>query len=423
LLKNILLFGRVLRGAGVAVDPARMLTLVRALEYVDIGRQRDVQAAARACLVNRPQDLSVFDEVWRVFWRPPKSPSTTMDLRSMGEERRYRKPEALLPGSEREGETDETPGQAADRVDFSRTYSAREVLRTKDFASYTAQEMAQARRMLAELRWDVGQRRTRRWSGGAGPMLDLRRTLRASARLGGELASLQWRERQEKPRPLVLLCDVSGSMEQYTRMLLHFVHLVAGVNRRMEAFVFGTRLTRITRQMVHRGVDKAVLEVSKTVPDWAGGTRIGEAVRTFNYRWSRRVLRSGGVVLVISDGWDRGEPEVLAQEMGRLQRSCHRLIWLNPLLGGADYQPLTRGMQAALPHVDDFLPVHNLASLEDLARRLSDLPAKRGERRRLHNPLTPPLSQGERANGVEGSTASGQVDANPTFRHPLWGRS
>jgi len=271
--------------------------------------------------------------------------------------------------------------------------------------------------MIAELVWDVGARRTRRWAAGDGRLLDLRRTLRAGLRHGGELVELQRRSPREKPRPLVLICDISGSMEQYTRMLLHFMHTVFSQRRRVEAFLFATRLTRVTRQLAHRGVDRAVSEVSRTVPDWAGGTRIGDALKTFNYRWSRRVLGSRAVVMVISDGWDRGDPEALSAELARLQRSCHRLVWLNPLLGSGDYQPLTRGMQAALPHVDDFMPVHNLTSLEQLARNLNRL-----------SPRTPLRRQRPETNGAAAPSANapdaprGHLDANPAFRHPLWGR-
>jgi hypothetical protein len=415
LFRNLVLFGRALRGAGLAVDPARMLTLVRALEHVDVGRRQDFSMTARCCLVNRPQDLPIFDEVFRIFWRQIKDSTSTMDLRSLGEQRRYRPPELAPPSQDDGAEGDGEEGEPGDRVVVTPTYSAREVLRAKDFAAYDADEVAHARRMMAELAWDVGSRRTRRWSAGDGRMLDVRRTLRTGLRFGGELVELERRARRDKPRPLVLICDVSGSMEQYTRMLLHFMHAVFARRGRVEAFLFATRLTRVTRQLAHRGVDRAVSEVAQAVPDWAGGTRIGDAFKTFNYRWSRRVLGSGAVVLVISDGWDRGEPATLSAELARLQRSCHRLIWLNPLLGNVDYQPLTRGMQAALPFVDDFLPVHNLASLEQLARHLNRLSPRAPLRRQ--RPKTP-----EAAVAAAPDAPRGHLDANPTFRHPLWGR-
>jgi len=216
-------------------------------------------------------------------------------------------------------------------------------------------------------------------------------------------------------------------MERYTRMLLHFIHSVAGGLDRVEAFLFATRLTRITRHLNHRGVDQTVSQVSKAVPDWAGGTRIGEALKNFNYRWLRRVLGGGAIVLVISDGWDRGEPELLAKEMSRLQRSCKRLIWLNPLLGSETYQPLTRGMQAALPYIDDFMPVNNLNSLQTLGTHLSNLDSRRilGSRPHPNMPTEPEFSslEGTLDSGGQASGDPMELPTGlPTFRHPLWGR-
>ena len=209
-------------------------------------------------------------------------------------------------------------------------------------------------------------------------------------RYGGEIIVWERREKKPQPRPLVVIADVSGSMERYTRLLLHFLYgLTEGLANRVEVFVFSTRLTRITHDLNHKNVDRAIRQVSRQVPDWSGGTRIGEAVRRFNFVWGRRVLGQSPVVLMISDGWDRGEVELLEKEMDRLQRSCHRLIWLNPLLGSPDYQPLTRGIQAALPYIDDFLPVHNLESLEDLAVRLKSLGSHRPNRRQRPYPMRP----------------------------------
>jgi uncharacterized protein len=214
-----------------------------------------------------------------------------------------------------------------------------------------------------------------------GRQIDMRRVLRRNLRYGGEPLEMAWREPRTRPRPLVVLCDISGSMERYSRILLQFVHTITNGLRDVEAFVFGTRLTRISRQLRERDIDDAIEAVSTHVNDWSGGTRIGDAIKDFNYHWARRVLGRGAVVLLISDGWDRGDPQMLSREMGRLQHSCYRLIWLNPLLGSPGYQPLTQGMQAALPHVDDFLPVHNLESLEQLGEKLSSLGGGRPERK------------------------------------------
>ena len=439
ILPNLLLFGETLRRLGLDFGTANMLDLVRAAEFIPIGGSRnDFRLAARALLVHRQSDLALFDEAFQVFWRRPAHGRSMRDLRSMGEERRYRTPR-ITPHREDTADgppaDDFPPDDAGDRqpvVDLQRAFSAREVLRQRDFAEYTLPEVAAAQEMMAELAWDLGRRRTRRlarsdrMSGGA---VDLRRSMRRNLPYGGEMLELSRRRRKTRPRPLVLICDVSGSMERYTRMLLHFVHTVAISGQPVEAFLFATRLTRITRQLSHRGVDRAVSEVARAVPDWAGGTRIGEAIKAFNYGWARRTLRSGAITLIISDGWDRGEPSLLSTEMARLQRSCHRLIWLNPLLGSPDYQPLTRGMQAALPYVDDFLPAHNLHSLQELARHLNRLDARR--------PAHPPPARRPGAAIAEpdvpavmtadGGTAERRRQLNPalapTFRHPLWGHS
>jgi uncharacterized protein len=422
ILHNLMLFGEVLRRLGLEFGSGNMLGLVRATEDVSMGHKQDFRYAARCLLVHRKQDLPLFDEAFQVFWRRPATAQSPLDLRSLGEERRYRTPQIIPPsGSDSDtagGEGDSPESQPA--VDLSRTYSAREVLREKDFADFTPAEMSQAWEMMAELSWNLGRRRTRRLIPGEGASLDLRRTFRRNLRYGGELLELARRQPNDKPRPLALICDVSGSMERYTRMLLHFIHTIAGGWGRVEAFLFATRLTRITRFLGHRSVDQAVREVAKTVPDWAGGTRIGEALKAFNFRWSRRVMRNGAIVLIISDGWDRGEPELLAREMARLQRSCHRLIWLNPLLGSPSYQPLTQGMQAALPYVDDFLPVHNLNSLEALARHLNRL----GSRiKTTEFPLYKRGNSGDQP-GPEKPTLPQSGNINPalasTFTHPLW---
>ena len=230
-----------------------------------------------------------------------------------------------------------------------------------------------AQSAIANLTWNAGVRRTRRWIPGRGARIDLRRALARSLRTGGEILQLPRKQRKVKPRPIVLLCDVSGSMERYSRTLLHFAHTLARHARRVEAFVFATRLTRITMELRTPKADAAIAAAARSVQDWSGGTRIGAALRAFHQRWGRRSLHGGPVVLLVSDGWDRGEPAVLRDEIARLQRSCHRLIWLNPLIGTLDFAPLTRGLQAALPFVDDFLPVRTLRDVRDLAAHLASL--------------------------------------------------
>ena len=276
----------------------------------------------------------------------------------------------------------ESNEEESPEIELTRTYSARELLREKDFAELSAEEIRAVKEMMTELLWQLGQQRTRRHKPGSGNHIDLRRSLRQSLRNGGEILEWSYRRPKYRPRPLVIIADISGSMERYTRMLLHFIYsLRKGADQPIEAFLFGTRLTRITRQLRDSNVDRAMEEVSRAVPDWSGGTRIGQALRRFNFDWARRVLGQGAIVLMISDGWDRGDPNLLADEIARLQRSSFRLIWLNPLLGSADYEPLTRGMQAALPYVDDFLAVHNLASIEELAIKLMQLKDRRSSRR------------------------------------------
>jgi uncharacterized protein len=267
------------------------------------------------------------------------------------------------------------------------TWSDAHALAHKDFADYSAEEIAVAREAMRRLDWGPGQRRTRRWTTGDGPRLDLRRALAQSVRTGGEVFVLPRRRRRLRERPLVLLCDVSGSMERYSRMLVHFAHALARRQRLLEVFFFSTMLTRVTRELASPRLDLSAREVAQATSHWSGGTRIGEALRQFQLQWRRRVLHGGAVVLLISDGWDRGDPALLREQVQRLQRSCHRLIWLNPLIGTTDYAPLTRGLQAALPYVDDFLPARTLGNLADLALHLNTLTGRThsdGHRRHLH---------------------------------------
>ncbi len=385
LFGNLLRFGRLLHALGLDVQAGGMLDVAEALGHVDIGRRADFYHTLRTLLVRRAQDLPVFDEAFRLFWRPPRGERTARDLRAMGERRRFAPPEVDVPPDA------PAPGAAEEREDpllrleqvAAMTYSAQQVSRTKDFATFTDTEIADARALMSALAWAPATRTTRRWRPGAGPTIDVRHAVRHNLRFGGEIVLLPRRARRTRPRPLVLLCDVSGSMERYSRMLLHFVHTLARGFDQVETFLFSTTLTRVTKRLARRGVDDVVPTLPRHVPDWSGGTRIGEALGRFNLDWARRVMGHAPIVLLISDGWDRGEPERLGREMARLQRSCHRLVWLNPLLGSPRYRPLTRGMQAALPWIDDFLPVHNLASLESLAAHLNRLVDRRPARRQL----------------------------------------
>jgi uncharacterized protein with von Willebrand factor type A (vWA) domain len=375
LLDNLLIFGRILRRAGVDVHPGRLLDVVEALGHVNLGARDEVYYTCRALLVHRHEQIAVFDRAFAAFWRD----------HSEGQSRSASRPneartsvvaieEVLQPDDPAATSgADEPGGDASSPERGVKTWSDLGGLADKDFAAFTTAELAEADAALSRLVWTPGERRTRRWVRGRGPRIDLRRAIAESLRTGGEIVQLARRARRVHPRALVLLCDVSGSMERYSRLLLHFAHAVTRRHQRVEAFLFSTQLTRITRQLRAPRADHALAAVSRSVPDWSGGTRIGGAVREFHRRWGRRILNGGPVVLLISDGWDRGDPEELRDQIARLQRSCHRLVWLNPLLGTADYAPLTRGLEAALPFVDDFLPARTLTNLADLAIHLNAL--------------------------------------------------
>lgn len=357
-IENLLSFGRLLRRLGLDVHPGRMLDVTEALQHVDVGKREEVYYTCRALLVHRHDDLAIFDRAFDAFWNGRNVPPMALGVSDQPSE-----PDSDEP--------------AADGIGRLRTWSDTERLATKDFAEFTAEEEGLARAALARLVWNLGERQTRRWIRGSGPRLDFRRAWRQSVRTGGDVFSLPRRERRRRPRPILLLCDVSGSMERYSRMLLHFAHALSHRHRRVEAFLFSTSLTRITGDLRPRRLNSAAAAVSRSVPDWSGGTRIGDALRALRRPATRRALHGGPVVLLVSDGWDRGDPIVLRNEMARLQRNSHRVVWLNPLIGTANYAPLTRGLQAALPFVDDFLPARTLTNLADLAIHLNALPPGR----------------------------------------------
>ena len=358
-----------------------MIDLASSLEHVDLGARDDVQAACRALLVHRHEDFPTFDRLFELFW--------TTDL---GQARRSHAEKPAAESDLSRGSSPDGPRAEADESTFEteltgtaliRTWSSTDTIASKDFGAMSESELALARSALARLTWDIDERRTRRWITGRGRRIDLRKAMARSLRTGGEIATLPTRRRRRRARPIVLLCDVSGSMERYTRTLLLFAHRLSRDTRRVEAFLFATRLTRITMGLRSPKPDAAMTAVSHAVRDWSGGTRIGEALRTFHQRWRRRTLHGDSVVILISDGWDRGDPQLLRKEIARLQRSCHRLIWLNPLIGSTDYAPLTRGLQAALPYVDDFLPVRTLRDVRDLALHLGSI-NRHGRHRHLH---------------------------------------
>jgi len=407
LVRNVLVFGRLLRSAGIPMSAGREMELLSALRLVDLGSRARVYQACRAMLVSHRDHGPIFDQAFDLFFgslstRPPEDgetvehhavappPDHADELPQVegGDERALRIDESVArketaPSDEQERETEE-----GEETLQAQTYSAVEILREKDFDEYSPDELAAARELMRQLRLRPGVRRTRRMvRSPRGDSLDMRRIVRTMHRTAGEPVRLHWRERKVKRRQLVLLCDVSGSMERYSRVLLQFLHAARQGLNDVEVFVFGTRLTRVTRDLAHRDVDAALERIGQRVLDFAGGTRIGRSVHDFNRTWARRVLGHGAVVIVISDGWDRGDPRILAREMERLQRQCFRLLWLNPLLGLPEYQPITIGMRTALRYVDDFMPAHNLRSLEQMARRLTELEARRPVRRQVPHPV------------------------------------
>ena len=378
LLPRLGAFARLLHDAGLEAGPRRLTDATRALGIIDLKRRDDFHNALRSVFVSRKEDIPTFEAAFDIFWSPPDPRASAGMIpgrsRSLGlsPERARLWANALgLNTSQmnREQEPKEFPASSSG-------YSAEELLRHKDFEEMTWVETEQVRRLLEQAPWRVAERRTRRLRPSRAGSIDLRRSARHAIRSSGELMTLFRRKPRVRRRPLVLICDVSGSMERYSRLLMIFAHAIAR-REDLEAFVFSTRLTRITRLLRHRDLDRALDSVSKGVHDFSGGTRIGDALGEFNRRWARRVLGHGAVVLIVSDGWDRGDPGELVAELIHLRRSSHRLIWLNPLLGSRGYEPLTRGMAAALPHCDDFLAAHNVAALEDLGSLLASLDSRK----------------------------------------------
>jgi hypothetical protein len=370
LLDTFLAFGRLLHRLGLDVHPGRMIDLTEALTHIDLRRRDDVYHTCRTLLVHRHEDLALFDRAFQAFWDRHRRRSNTQSRPQGGDDR-----PGAPAGSPSRTHVDarDRDSDATDGIGSLRTWSDAARLATKDFAEFTAEEMEVASAALARLEWTPGERRTRRWIPGRGPRLDIQRALRRSVRTGGDLASLPRRTRRTRERAVIFLCDVSGSMDRYSRLLLHFGHTLGRRYRRLEVFLFSTQLTPVTADLLRRRIDQAVTAVSRSVPDWSGGTRIGEALRSLRRPATKRVLYGRPIVLLISDGWDRGDPQMLRDEMARLQRAAHRVIWLSPLAGTPDYAPLTRGLQAALPFVNDFLPARTLANLADLAAHLNAL--------------------------------------------------
>ena len=375
LAENILHFCRVLRAAGLPVGPAKVIAALEAVEAVGIEQREDFRAALESVLIERHEQAALFDQAFELFWRNPRLLERMMELLLPKVYGRTPRSEAEAPLPARLAEA-LAPPREADRevydqeatIDATFTFSPREVLQSKDFESMSASEHAEVKAMIARLRLPLPELPIRRTSPAErGTEVDLRATLRAMVSARGAVVPLAWRRRRRRPPPLVVLCDISGSMDRYARMLLFIRHAITNDRDRVHTLLFGTRLTNITRHLRRRDVDIALARVSAAVSDWAGGTRIGACLGEFNRRWSRRLLAQGAVVLLISDGLDSDVGHGLAEEMERLAKSCRRLIWLNPLLRYDRFEARPAGIRAMLPYVDDFLPVHNLESLKQLA--------------------------------------------------------
>jgi uncharacterized protein with von Willebrand factor type A (vWA) domain len=398
LLRQAVVFGRTLRAVGLDVDLGASIDFARALTLVDMGDREQVRAAGAAVFVRRRDEREPYAKAFDRFWRrrmvlPNDNPPLTMPdpdadepeegepgdgtvEGSDGQESLSRLDGIPRPGSD-EGDEDE---QAEGFVIAPDAYSASEVLRHREFDRMTAAELRDAERLIDLLAPRLETRRTRRLElHHQGRRVAPRAMFRRNLANGGEILDWVWSRPTRRPRQIVVLCDISGSMERQSRLLLRFIQALAATNRvRTESFVFGTRLTRVTRLLRERDRDAALRQVAETVTDWAGGTRIGDSFREFNLKWARRVLRTSGIVIVVSDGWDRGDPALVATETARLQRNCHRLIWLNPLAGTEGYEPLAAGMRAAYPYLDDFVAAGTLASLERLGELLAEGSAPTG---------------------------------------------
>lgn len=384
LAENVMHFARLLRAAGLRIGPDRVVDCVRALELAGCNRREDWYWTMSAVLLSKEEQRPIYDQAFRIFWRDPKLTEKMMQAllpKTYGragkpeQEQSQRLSDALY--NQKKQQEQQAAEEKVD-IDARLTFSTKEVLQRMDFDTMSAAELAEAKKMLRELRLPLPLIRTRRQEvSRGGRRVDLRATLRASLREGGDVIPLVKTSPIEIHPPLVVLCDISGSMNPYARMFLHFLHALTNDRDRVSVFVFGTRLTNITRQLRHRDVDVAMARVAEAIKDWSGGTRIGSSLREFNWRWGRRVLGQNACLILVSDGLDREAGEGLSEEMERLHKSCRQLVWLNPLLRYEKFEARPAGVRAMLPHVDRFLPVHNLKSLIELANALSrDVPRK-----------------------------------------------
>ena len=437
-------FGRALRAAGLATDLGAAVDFARALTLVEVGERETVRAAGQAVFVRRRDDREIYDRVFARWWRRRKRqrPATDGPVTPTTDEA----PTDASDGTAAPATDESAEADDANRIDgipmpigadedddaeidgiiaAPTAYSASELLRHRDFDRMTSAELRDAERLVDLLEPRLELRRTRRYElHHHGRLLAPRTMLRRNLATGGQFTEWVWRRATKRPRQIVVLCDISGSMERHSRLLLRFVQaLSAASSVKSESFVFGTRLTRVTRLLRDRDRDRALAKIAEAVNDWAGGTRIGESFRDFNLHWARRSLRTSGVVIVVSDGWDRGDPALVASETARLRRNCHRLVWLNPLAGTPGYEPLAGGMRAAMPYIDDFVPAGTVASLERLGEILAGV--RSGDVRRGGEAAAAADAGGRqssaaiRALGATGTPAPLDLAGDPDVAQPL----
>jgi uncharacterized protein with von Willebrand factor type A (vWA) domain len=372
---NVIGFARALRAAGLPVGPGSVIDAMNALQMIEIGNRADVYATLEAIFVKRHEHALIFSQAFDLFFRAAEDWKQMLDSVPLPDQARKKPPAAARRVQEAMAQPTVSEMPQAQDQEIRLSVSDKEVLQKKDFAQMSAAEIAEVTRAIEKMRLPQAELRTRRYRPDPrGLRLDMRRTLRGSLRTSGDIIDIHRLGLIDKPAPIVALLDISGSMSEYTRLFLHFLHAITDARKRVSVFLFGTRLTNVTRSLRARDPDEALASCSASVEDWAGGTRIATSLHSFNKLWARRVLGQGAIVLLISDGLEREADAKLAFEMDRLHRSCRRLIWLNPLLRYSAFEPKAQGIKMMLPHVDEFRPVHNLSSIKGLIDALSSVP-------------------------------------------------
>jgi len=379
----IIVFGRFLRQAGCQIGSGEIMLAISASSYIEIANREDFRQTLKSCFITNHKQLILFDQLFDIFWRNPDKIEKVSNILKRLHESRFSQEMAKsmretiedMYQKREDGVSKKNEKESNEEKSFNIfLYSPNELLKRKRFDSFTNEELEEAKKFINNREWIIPKRKLRRLKPGkVTKKLDIRNTIRNNIFPSQDFIKLCWKQPKYKERPLVVLMDISGSMDHYTRILMHFIHTIYSSGNKVEAFTFGTRLTRVTQHLRQKDINDSIEMINNLVKDWSGGTKIGETIQEFNLRWARRVLGNGAIVILITDGWDTGNTTILNQEFNRLSKSCHRIIWLNPNLGYQDFKPLTLGVQVILKHVDDFLPIHNLNCLTDLNDLLSSL--------------------------------------------------